>query len=321
MRHRCSAIHGFGPLTWVNSAGTGRTASVLRSGRLVSVNFYGLALLFVTLVWGATFPILKLATAHLSGVEVSALRFLIAAVCMAPFAWRAPRRTWTDGALLGALVLVSYVAQAFGLEFISSNRSAFLTSLNVLMVPLLGMAFGARPSWLVLGCAALACGGIGLMSWEGGADLVADAATVFSALAYALYVIFLSKWSPRHVSRQLAATQIIWMALLGTVWMVLDAQGTDKLQTLVSRLDGSLLAGLVYLGVVATAGMLFLQALAQRHVSADKAALIYAMEPVFAALFAWWWLAEVLTLQAAVGGAMVVFAVVLSDWKSARQPA
>ena len=62
--------------------------------------------------------------------------------------------------------------------------------------------------------------------------------------------------------------------------------------------------------------MLFLQAMAQRHVTADKAALIYAMEPVFAAVFAWMWLAEVLSIQAAIGGAMVVLAVVLSEWKA-----
>ena len=61
--------------------------------------------------------------------------------------------------------------------------------------------------------------------------------------------------------------------------------------------------------------MLFLQALAQRHVSADKAALIYAMEPVFAALFAWVWLHEGLSLRAALGAAVVVFAVVFSEWK------
>jgi drug/metabolite transporter (DMT)-like permease len=66
--------------------------------------------------------------------------------------------------------------------------------------------------------------------------------------------------------------------------------------------------------------MLFLQALAQKHVSADKAALIYAMEPVFAAAFAWAWLAEVLTPQAAVGAALVVVAIVMSEWKQGRQP-
>jgi drug/metabolite transporter (DMT)-like permease len=275
-----------------------------------------LALLFVTLVWGATFPILKLATAHLSGVEVSCLRFLLAGVCMAPLARRATRAAWRDGGVLGALVLVSYVAQAYGLEFISSNRSAFLTSLNVLMVPLLGSVFGKRATWTMLATALLACAGIGLMSWEGGGYLIADAATVFSALAYALYVIVLSQRAARHAAQQLAATQIIWMALLGLVWMLFGAVGKGSLQTLPTRVDFGIFAGLLYLGVVATAGMLFLQALAQSRVSADKAALIYAMEPVFAALFAWLWLSEAMTPRAMIGGAMVVLAVVLSEWRN-----
>ncbi len=279
------------------------------------MNIHLLTLLFVTLVWGATFPVLKIATVQLSGVEVSALRFVLAAVCMLPWALRAPRRAWWDGAVLGALVLFSYVAQAYGLQFISSNRSAFLTSLNVLMVPLLGLLFGNTLSWRVIVAAVLACAGIGLMSWDGGAHFIADAATVASAAAYALYVIVLSARAGRHEARSLAATQIVWMALLGNLWMLTDALGTDRLQTLGSRLNPEILWGLAYLGIVATAGMLFLQARAQRHVAADKAALIYAMEPVFAALFAWVWLSEGLTLRAALGGAVVVFAVVFSEWK------
>ena len=156
------------------------------------MNISVLSLLFVTLVWGATFPVLKIATAQLSGVEVSALRFMLAAVCMLPWALRAPRKAWWDGALLGALVLFSYVAQAYGLQFISSNRSAFLTSLNVLMVPMLGWAWGARPNRLVFVAAAMACLGIGLMSYDGGAHALADSTTVLGALAYAAYVLLLS---------------------------------------------------------------------------------------------------------------------------------
>jgi drug/metabolite transporter (DMT)-like permease len=281
------------------------------------LNRYVLALLFVTLVWGATFPVLKLATASLSGLEISALRFLIAAACMLPWAWSAPRRTWRDGGILGALVLLSYVAQAYGLEFISSNRSAFLTSLNVLMVPLLGIALGQRLSWVMLLAACVACLGIGLMSWDGGANLLADSATILGALAYAVYVILLSKHAPEHIPRQLAATQIVWMALLGGVWMLLSAQGTDALQTLPHRLSWSIGWGLVYLGVVATSAMLFIQAMAQQHVAADKAALVYAMEPVFAALFAWLWIGEGLSFMAAIGAALVVFAVVASEWRPA----
>lgn len=280
------------------------------------MNRYVIALLFVTLVWGATFPVLKLATAQLNGIEISALRFLIAALCMVPWAWRAARQTWKDGAILGGLVLVSYVAQAYGLEHISSNRSAFLTSLNVLMVPLLGLALGNRLSWMMLTAASVACAGVGLMSLDGGAHYLADAATVLGALAYAAYVILLSRWAAMHPARNLAAVQIVWMALIGWVWMLGSSIGTDRIDTLFSRLDWPVVGGLVYLGAVATSGMLFLQAVAQRHVSADKAALVYAMEPVFAALAAWLWLGELLSVTAAIGAAMVVFAVVMSEWNS-----
>jgi drug/metabolite transporter (DMT)-like permease len=218
---------------------------------------------------------------------------------------------------LGVLVLMSYVAQAYGLEFISSNRSAFLTSLNVLMVPLLGIALGQRLPWVMLLAACLACLGIGLMSWDGGANMLADSATIFGALAYAAYVILLSKRAPNHSPRQLAATQIIWMAALGGVWMLFSSLGTDALHTLPSRMNWSIGLGLAYLGMVATSAMLFIQAMAQQHVAADKAALVYAMEPVFAALFAWLWLGEGLTILAAVGATLVVFAVLASEWKPA----
>ena len=288
-------------------------------GSPVRLDRYVLALLFATLVWGLTFPVLKVATASLTGIEVSALRFLIAAVCMAPFALRVPAHTWRTGCVLGALVLITYVAQAFGLEFISSNRSAFLTSLNVLMVPLLGIALGARPSWLVVIAAVLACAGIGLMSYDGGAHLLADAATVLGALGYAIYVILLSARAKAHVPSQLATAQMFWMALMGCLWMVWSS-GIEGIRTLPSRVDGEIFVGLLYLGVVASAGMFFLQALAQRHVSAEKAAVIYAMEPVFAALFSWLWLSEVLTMRAALGAAIVVFAVVLSELKPATYP-
>jgi drug/metabolite transporter (DMT)-like permease len=293
------------------------------SGRVTGLlNRYVLTLLFVTLVWGATFPMMKLATASLSGVEISALRFIVAAVCMAPFALRASKAAWRDGLVLGAVALVSYVTQAWGLQYISSNRSAFITTLNVLMVPLLGfLFFGSRPTKVLLVAAVLACAGIGLMSWDGGAHLWADLATVVCALAYALYVILLSQRTSRHCAREFAATQIVWMAILGNLLLLAGQWGTDQLQTLTDRaLSGPMVFSLLYLGIIATAGMLFLQALAQRHVAADKAAVIYAMEPVFAALIGWLWLSEVLSISAAIGGAMVVGAVLLSESRVASKP-
>jgi drug/metabolite transporter (DMT)-like permease len=283
------------------------------------VRFSVLVLLFVTLVWGTTFPIIRAASAHLSGVEITALRFLVAGVCMLPFAVKASRAAWRDGIVLGTVALLSYVTQAVGLEYISSNRSAFITSLNVLMVPFLGLLVGGRLSIQIVSAAVLACAGIGLMSWGGGANLIGDSATFACALFYAIYVILLSRRIQAHESRTLAATQIVAMAVISVVWLLITDLHGDALLTLTAR-AGPVWTSMLYLGVVASASMLFLQAVGQRHVSAEKAAVIYAMEPVFAAVFGWWWLGEVMGVRGLVGGAMVVGAVILGEWRfSSRQ--
>lgn len=273
---------------------------------------YTLILLLVTVVWGMTFPVLKVATAQLSGVEVTALRFLIAAACMGPFLRGIPASTWRDGLLLGVLALTSMVAQAYGLQFISANRSAFLTSLNVLMVPLIGLALGVRPGWMVFFAAAVACAGVGLMSFDVQGDFWADLATLAAALAYALYTILMSSHAKNHRPAQLATAQIACMALLGALWMLVDS-GAPRVLLLPGLVEAEVWWGLLFLGAVASAATFFLQAMAQSHVSAPQAAIIYAMEPVFAAAFGWWYISEQMTPMALLGGALVIAAVILSQ--------
>jgi drug/metabolite transporter (DMT)-like permease len=282
------------------------------------VNVSVLVLLFVTVVWGTTFPIIRAASAHLSGVEISALRFLVAGACMLPFTVNASRKAWRDGALLGTIALLSYVTQAVGLQYISSNRSAFITSLNVLMVPFLGLFLGRRLNFQIVGAAVLACTGIGLMSWDSGSNLIGDSATFGCALFYAIYVILLSRRIGAHRTRTLAATQNVTMAVIGGVWLLVYGLFHGSLYSLPARAE-PVWPSVLYLGVVASAGMLFLQAAGQRHVSAEKAAVIYAMEPVFAAVFGWWWLGEAMSLRGMVGGAMVVGAVILGEWRFERK--
>ena len=233
---------------------------------------------------------------------------------MMPFTFNATRKAWRDGIVLGAIGLLSYVMQAIGLEYISSNRSAFITSLNVLMVPFLGLLVGGRLSLQIITAAILACVGIGLMSWSGGASLIGDSATFACAFSYAVYVIVLSRRIGAHQTQTLAATQIVTMGVIGGIWLLLADLPSGAISSLPGR-AGSVWLSVLYLGVIASAGMLFLQAAGQRHVSAEKAAVIYAMEPVFAALFGWLWLGEAMGIRGLVGGAMVVAAVVLGEWR------
>lgn len=277
-----------------------------------------LLLLFVTLVWGTTFPVIRVAIAHLNGAEITELRFLIAGLCMLPFAFKASKTAWRDGVLLGIVALASYITQAVGMEYISANRSAFLTSTNVLMVPFLGLLFGGRLSCQIVAAAVLACAGVGLMSWEGGANWLGDTLTLVCALFYAIYVIVLSKRIHAHNSRTLAATQIVAMAVIGVIWLLITHPQAQALVALASRAR-PVTWPLIYLGVIASAGMLFLQAVGQRRVSAEKAAVIYAMEPVFAAIFAWLWLHETLGTRGLIGGALVVLAVILGEWRFTRK--
>lgn len=274
------------------------------------MNFYPLLLVLVTLVWGTTFALLKSAAQHLSGLEISVARFIVAALCMSPFVLKLRLAVWRDGALLGSMGLVSYVSQAYGLQFISSDRSAFLTSLNVLFVPLLSWFMGGQLNFKIVFAALLACGGIGLMSWGGGSSLPGDGATVISALAYASYVLMLSRMTLKHPSRELVTTQIVMMALIGVV--LLPFEGLAQVASLPARAL-TVWPVILFLGAVATAAMLFLQAQGQKRVSAARAALIYALEPAFAALFSWLLLGEQLGLRAALGGAILVAAVLLSE--------
>jgi len=277
------------------------------------MNLNVILLVLVTVIWGTTFPLLRTTGFHLNGLETSTLRFMVAAICLFPFALKAGKKTWRDGAILGSIALLSYVSQAYGLELISSNRSAFITALNVLMVPFLGLLFGGRLSLQIILAACMACFGIGLMSWEGGGNIVGDIATLGSALAYALYIVLLSRFAKAHNPITLASTLTVVMALLCIVATTTTGLHNDTLSTLPARAEPVWMI-LVFLGVVASAGTLFLQALAQQNISAEKAAVIYALEPVFASLFGWWWLAETMGLRAGVGAMIVVLAVLAGEW-------
>ena len=263
-----------------------------------------LALVLTTLVWGSTFPLTKNALGDLSPAALVGARFLVAAIAFGPFL-RGGRRLWRHAFTLGLVLFLSFLTQVIGLQTTSSNRAAFVTGLNVVLVPLLGPLLGRLVPRAAWPAALAAFVGVGIMSWEGGALVIGDLWVLGCAITYAAYILMLERIAPAHDPLALTAAQLAVVAVLGLAWAAPELLTAG----LPAGLQASLPA-VVYLGLAATALATLAQAWAQQRVPAVQTALVYALEPVFAAAFALWLLGETLGPRGLAGAILVVAATV-----------
>ncbi|MDC8759433.1 DMT family transporter [Janthinobacterium fluminis] len=291
-----------------------------------------LALLLVTLVWGTTFPAMKSLTAYFSPIWIVCIRFMLASVLMLPFLWRASLRDCKAGALVGAVLFICYVFQVEGLALTTSNRNAFITGLNVLVVPLLGYAAGKKPERRIVIALALALAGLFVLCSDGDASWSrGDTLALLAAFTFGLYVKMM-EGATRTVDALMALTamQIVTVALCAALWLLVREVPRTQIELGADALDywryigggvRAYAANFLYLGVLCTAGIIALQTWGQRHSTANEAAVIYAFEPGAAAFFAYFWLGEVMTGQAWVGAALLISGMIVSQWNSERPAA
>jgi drug/metabolite transporter (DMT)-like permease len=279
----------------------------------ISSPFQGvLVLVFVTMIWGSTFPLVQIAQRVLEPAQLIALRFSIAALVFLP--WLVKARgwmIWRDGALLGLFLFAAFVTQAVGITTVSPGRAAFITGLNVIFVPLMLPFLRRRVPLVAFIGAALAFTGIGVMSWDAGAlsFSVGDLWVLGCAITYAIYVLLLERYAIRHDALPLTAVQLFTVGILGLVWVAPSLTRGFPFE----KLQPSLLLIIAYLGVIAVSVTTWLQTIVQRVMPAFQTAVIYSLEPVFAAIFSWWWVGEGLQLQGFAGAALILLAMIVSQ--------
>jgi drug/metabolite transporter (DMT)-like permease len=282
-----------------------------------------LALLLLTIFWGSTFLVTKRLLETTSPGIFLSLRFALAALTLA-IIWRVSRPKLTagifrDGIRLGSALAAGFLLQTIGLRYTSPTRSGFLTGLTVLFVPLVAR-FGlgkpvARAVWVG---ATLAIVGLAVMTrpWSyaaggaaGAALLVGDGLTVGCAIAFAAHITWTSEWALRHPIAPFLFVQVALVTVvslvLTVVWSAFEAPRVGPPATLA--------AVVAYTGALMTAGAIFLQMWAQRHTTAVRAALIFACERVFAALFAAWLGGDRIALAEWVGGGIILAGVVYGE--------
>ncbi len=266
-------------------------------------------LLAATAAWGATFVIVKGATAHNSVLGFLAWRFLVAGGLLALFRPRSlqrlGRRGWSQGVVLGLALAGGYVLQTLGLRYTSAAVSGFLTGLQVVFTPLLAwLLFRHRPAARAWVATLLAVGGLAVMSLHGLTFGLGQLLTVAAAVLFAAQIVGLGFWSSAQDAYGLATVQLLTVA--ACCWLATLPDGPRA----PARLSDW--GAIVVTAVVATAIAFVVQSWAQSQLSTTRAAVVLTMEPVFAALVAWS-VGEKLGWSVLAGGGLVVVAMLVCE--------
>lgn len=269
----------------------------VRSERLAFVS-----ILTMTAVWGSTFFLIKDVVTRIPVPDLLAVRFGVAAVALLLIAGRSLRmsgQTLRRGVALGLIYGVAQILQTFGLATTAASVSGFITGLYVVITPLLAAAIlrtRIPPRvWLAV---VLATVGLGVLSLTGFSVGYGELLTLAASVGYAAHILAMNAMTTPGTTVSLSVVQTVVIALVCTVaaaphGIALPTTGRDW-------------AVVVYLGVVAGALTLFLQTWAQARIDATRAAVIMAMEPVWAALFAVTLGGEQLSVRMVLGGLAIL---------------
>jgi len=271
-----------------------------------------LTLAFVALIWGSTFVVVKNALDAVGPLTFVAVRFWLAALLLyVLFARRMRHLTrqemWAGG-LIGVWLMLGYSFQTIGLQTTTTAKAGFITGLSVVIVPVLATILLRRPPdrGTVTGIVA-ATVGLGFLTLN--EDLRVQSGDLWvmgCAFAFALHIITVSRFSPQFDPVRLAVVQIQVVAVLAGIAALIFEQPS-------LRLPLESWGAMIFTGVTATALAFGLQVYVQRFTTPTHTALIFSLEPVFAAFFGWWWAHERLGAKELIGCGLILAGMIVAE--------
>lgn len=275
------------------------------------------ALVFIALVMGSTFVIVKQAVRDIDPVTFLALRFGIASIVLA-ISFRGKLTTlretnWSAGITIGLWLAAGFLLQTIGLTSTSASKAGFITGLSVVMVPLIGAVWlSRRPSAATMFGVVSAAAGMGLLCL--GDNLqpsVGDLFVLGCAFAFAMHIVCIGEVAQSSQALPIAMVQLFVTALVCLVGALLV--GSTPLEVVLRHS-----AAILFMALVPSALVLTLQVYVQRVVSATNTALVLSLEPVFAAIFGAAILGEELTQKALLGALLILSGMVAAELRPRR---
>lgn len=278
-------------------------------------------LVFITLIWGVTFVVIKNALADITPLFFNAVRMSLASLCLLMLFWRpVSRLRWPAvraGAVVGVFLWAGYEFQTTGLKLTTPSKSGFLTGISVVLVPVFLAIVWRRKinRWTLIGVATAFVGLIlmtvpaGESGWaEWSSVNKGDVLTLACAVAFAFQIIFLGRATRQHAFEQIAFLQ----TAVATVLMFVTIPVLETVRVVWSP---AVIWGIVTTGILGTAVAFTIQAWAQQFTPATHTALIFTLEPVFAWLTSYIVLHERLGGRAAAGAGLILAGVLVSELK------
>ncbi|HLW79224.1 MAG TPA: DMT family transporter [Terriglobia bacterium] len=277
-----------------------------------------LLLLLTTFIWGATFVVVKRALADASPLPFLTVRFGVAGLLLLAVLaqGRIGREAVRPGLILGVFLAGGYAFQTFAQEFTTPSKCAFITGFSVILVPLIMLFLGHRMRAANIAGALLGLGGLYFLVLPTSLAAVnrGDLLTLFGSICFAVHIVLVGQYTRRFSFRHLVPVQILSVSALAAIAVPLDSHRR-------LNLTPALAGAFVVTAVFATGFAFSVQNWAQQYAPAAHTALIFAMEPVFAALVSWRVMGERLGGRVLLGSALILAGMVISEmWGGAASP-
>jgi len=280
-----------------------------------------LALLLVTLIWGATFVAVQNAVNQYPVFAFLTLRFGLATGGMLiVFGRRLRKLGWWGlgaGALIGLFLFSGYAFQTMGLRYTSAAKAGFITGLQTVTVPILTALLARRkPEPRVILAIVLAFVGLALLSLRSSLTVeYGDLLILACAISFGAHITAVGLLAPRTDAMALTTVQIAFVALASLAVTPFEAaiEGAS-----LWPIPSQVAFAAAFTGIFATCVAFGIQNGVSRYTTPTHTALVFAMEPVFAAVFGYLLAGERPGPRAVFGGSLILLAMLISEMREAR---
>ncbi|HCY74791.1 MAG TPA: hypothetical protein DHV28_02635 [Ignavibacteriales bacterium] len=291
-----------------------------------------IALLFNTLIWGGTFALIKNAFTDISPLLFLGLRFSIAALIFLPFVFaslkKTNKQTLIAGAVLGFFYFTGFAAQSLGLNLTSATKSGFITGTFVIFIPILQLIIEKRkPKWFNVLSVFLVLIGLIILSSKGdnvidfirqlGSDFnTGDLLTLICAVLFAFQVVYVDVFTKKYEYLPMVFVQLLITGIGGFILSYVFS--ISSLETVRLNINSTVITAIIYTAVFASMIATVVQLKYQKTVTPTKAGIIFSIEPIFAAVFAYFLLSEKISNFGLVGCVLIFIGLVVSELFSVK---